>query len=137
MARNRTGAWAVIHHWNGWIRGLEIEQRFPFKEQPAWIANVGVDYSNESLVTSVSVISNFLARRYDYKPTGDVTGKAGSFSFDVAVYQRLRGRWRFFVEMNNLTNRNRIEDEMFVNGTTNRRSETYGRTLLSGIQFGF
>jgi outer membrane receptor protein involved in Fe transport len=157
---------------NGWLQGIEIEERLrmpasvpvwlkafslwsnqtligsrllaangfyrPFKEQPGWIANVGLDFNNdERSGTSVSIISNFTARRYDYKTTGDVTGKGGSSNIDMAVYQRVRGNWRLFAELNNLMNRDRSEDEMFVNGTVNRRAERYGRTALIGIAFGF
>jgi uncharacterized iron-regulated membrane protein/outer membrane receptor protein involved in Fe transport len=157
---------------NGWLRGLELEQRLrmpssapnwtkafsvwsnqtflrsrllanngfirPFKEQPNWIANVGLDFNNDERTgTSVSIVSNFTARRFDYKTSGDVTGKNGSTNFDMAVYQRVRGNWRVFAEINNLTNRDRTEDEMFVNGTVNRRAERYGRTALFGIAFGF
>jgi hypothetical protein len=50
---------------------------------------------------------------------------------------RVRGNWRVFAELNNLTSRDRTEDEMFVNGTVNRRAERYGRTALFGIAFGF
>lgn len=71
----------------------------------------------------MSIISNFAAQRSDYKTSGDVTGKSGSTNFDMAVYQRLRGNWRLFAELNNLTNRGRTEDEMFVNGSVNRRAE--------------
>lgn len=157
---------------NGWLRGIEIEERLrmpssvpvwarafslwsnqtflssrllaangfyrPFKEQPAWIANVGLDFNNdERSGTSVSIISNFTARRYDYKISGDLTGKGGSSNFDMAVYQRVRGNWRLFAELNNLMNRDRIEDEMFVNGSVNRKVERYGRTALFGVAFGF
>ncbi len=85
----------------------------------------------------MSIISNFTARRFDYKTSGDVTGKGSATNFDMAVHQRLRGNWRLFAELNNLTNRGRTEDEMFVNGTVNRRAERYGRTALVGIAFGF
>jgi uncharacterized iron-regulated membrane protein/outer membrane receptor protein involved in Fe transport len=157
---------------NGWLRGIEIEERLrmpssapvwarafslwsnqtflssrllaangfyrPFKEQPGWIANVGLDFNNdERSGTSVSIISNFTARRYDYKTSGDVTGKGGSSNFDMAVYQRVRGNWRLFAELSNLMNRDRSEDEMFVSGTVNRKAERYGRTALFGIAFGF
>lgn len=66
-----------------------------------------------------------------------MTGKGGSANFDMAVYQRVRGNWRLFAELNNLMNRDRSEDEMFVNGAVNRRAERYGRTALVGIAFGF
>ncbi|MBL8233533.1 MAG: TonB-dependent receptor, partial [Bryobacterales bacterium] len=163
--RGTVDIYQVRNAGNGWLRGIEFEQRLrmpqaapvwmrafsvwsnqtlissrllaasglhrPFKEQPRWIANVGLDFNNdERSGTSMSVISNFTARRFDYKTSGDVTGKGGSSNFDMAVYQRVRGNWRLFAEMNNLMNRDRSEDEMFVNGTVNRRVERYGRTAL-------
>jgi outer membrane receptor protein involved in Fe transport/uncharacterized iron-regulated membrane protein len=172
LNRGTVDIYQVQNVGNGWIQGVELEQRLrmpaavpnwakafslwsnqtfirsrllanngfyrPFKEQPNWIANVGLDFNNdEGSGTSVSVISNFTARRYDYKTSGDVTGKSGGTNFDTAIYQRLRGNWRLFAELNNLTNRDRTEDEMFVNGTVNRRAERYGRTALFGIAFGF
>lgn len=109
----------------------------PFKEQPRWIANIGADLSDERFGTSVSLMCNLVARRYDYKATGDVATFGGSSSLDLAVYQRIRGNWRFFLEGNNLSNRNRVQDEMFLNGTGTRRVETYGRTMLAGVQVSF
>lgn len=170
--RGTVNIYQVQNVGNGWLRGIEIEQRLrmparapgwakafslwsnqtflrsgllanngfyrPFKEQPNWIANVGLDFNNDERTgTSVSMISNFTSRRFDYKTSGDVTGKGGSANFDMAVYQRVRGNWRVFGELNNLTNRDRSEDEMFLNGTANRRVERYGRTALFGIAFGF
>lgn len=156
---------------NGWVRGLELEQRLrfparmprwarlfswwanqtllasnlraangqqrPFKEQPRWMANFGADFSDEATGTSFSVMANFLARRFDYKVNGDVSAQAGSSSIDVAFYQRLRGNWRLFLEGNNLANRVRVQDEMFLNGSLSRRTETFGRSVLAGIQVNF
>lgn len=156
---------------NGWLRGIETEERFrmpseapnwakgfsfwanqtilssqlrqadgkvrPFKDQPRWIANFGIDFGSERLGNSISVISNFIARRYDFKPSGDVSSHGGLASFDLAVHQRIRGNWRFFFEINNLANRVRSQDEMLANGTYSRRIEAYGRTILSGIQASF
>jgi hypothetical protein len=64
---------------------------------------------------SISVVSIFTARRYDYRTSGDVTGKSGGTNFDTAIYQRVRVNWRLFFELNNRTNRDRTENEMFVN----------------------
>ena len=139
---------ARVHRWvrpfSVWANQTFLSSRLraasgmarPFKEQPAWIANIGLDYNAERTGTSISFIANVLADRYDYKPAGDVTAKRGSTNMDMAVYQRLRGNWRLFVEANNLTDTDRAENEMFVNGTENRRTEVYGRTVLAGIQFG-
>jgi uncharacterized iron-regulated membrane protein/outer membrane receptor for ferrienterochelin and colicin len=107
----------------------------PFKEQPRWLANFGGDYNDEKYGTSLSVMSNLVARRFDYKRSGDIGSVAGTTSIDVALYQKIYGRWRLFFEGNNLTNRDRIQDEMFLNGTTTRRRETFGRTALMGVQF--
>ncbi|OHE79741.1 MAG: hypothetical protein A2107_01340 [Verrucomicrobia bacterium GWF2_62_7] len=82
-------------------------------------------------------MTNFISRRYDYKINGDVSTFGGSASLDVAMYQRIRGNWRLFMEGNNLTGRGRVQDENLANRTTNRRTELYGRTILAGIQVSF
>ena len=109
----------------------------PFKEQPRWIANFGGDFSDEKWGTSLSVMANFVSRRYDYKANGDVSSFGGSTSFDVALYQRLTGRLRLFVEGNNLSNRDRVRDEILAAGGAQWRREAFGRTLLGGLQVSF
>jgi len=168
--RDGRDVYQVLNVGDGWIRGLELEQRYrvpssaprwarafsfwanetllsselrqasglrrPFKEQPKWIANVGLDLNDDRLGTSLSVMTNLLSRRHEYKPNGDVKTWGASTVVDVALYQRLRGQWRLFVEANNLTNRARVIDEGFVSGASSRQLESYGRTLLLGIQVG-
>ncbi|MGQ9918374.1 MAG: TonB-dependent receptor domain-containing protein [Bryobacteraceae bacterium] len=109
----------------------------PFKEQPRWIANLGGDFSDEKWGMSLSVMANFVSRRYDYKANGDVSSFGGSTSFDVALYQRLTGRLRLFVEGNNLSNRDRVRDEILAAGGAQWRREAFGRTLLGGLQVSF
>jgi outer membrane receptor protein involved in Fe transport len=109
----------------------------PFKEQPRWIANFGGDFSDEEWGTSLSVMANFVSRRFDYKANGDVSSFGGSASFDVALYQRLRGGLRLFVEGNNLTNRDRVRDENLAAGGVQWRREAFGRTVLGGLQISF
>ncbi|MEJ5369293.1 MAG: TonB-dependent receptor [Bryobacteraceae bacterium] len=109
----------------------------PFKEQPRWIANFGGDFSDEKWGTSLSVMANFVSRRYDYKTNGDVSSFGGSASFDVALYQRLKGGLRLFVEGNNLTNRDRVRDENLAAGGVQWRREAFGRTVLGGLQISF
>ena len=109
----------------------------PFKEQPRWIANFGGDFSDERLGTSLSLMANFVSRRYDYKTNGDVSSFGGAASFDAAFYQRLRGPLRLFIEGNNLADRARVRDEILAAGGLQRRLEAFGRTLLGGLQISF
>jgi len=110
--------------------GLAEGQSRPLKEQPRWIANFGGDFSDEESGTSLSVMANFVSRRFDYKANGDVSSFGGSASFDVALYQRLKGGLRLFVEGNNLTNRDRVRDENLAAGGAQWRREAFGRTVL-------
>lgn len=112
-------------------------QRRRFKEQPRWIANFGGDYTDEKFGTSLSVMANLVSRRFEFKTNGDITSYGGNTSIDVALYQRLRGPVRLFLEGNNLTNRDRTRDEIFRLGGVQRRTEIFGRTLLSGVQIVF
>jgi outer membrane receptor protein involved in Fe transport/uncharacterized iron-regulated membrane protein len=154
---------------NGWISGLELEQRMRmpsqappwlrsfsfwanqtwlnsnlrdflgnerrFKEQPYWLSNNGLDFIEERTGTSISIMANFVSARDELKLNLDTTRIGASASFDTAIYQRLKGRYRLFFEGNNLTNRRRILNENFVNGSGIRRLEGYGRTALLGLQF--
>jgi outer membrane receptor protein involved in Fe transport len=117
------------------VDSLGLRRRF--KEQPRWIANFGGDFTDEKFGTSLSVMANFVSRRFDFKTNGDITSFGGSTSLDAAVYQRLRGPLRFFAEANNLTNRDRNRDEIFARGSPQRRTEIFGRTALAGLQFTF
>ena len=112
-------------------------QRRRFKEQPRWIANFGADYQDEKFGTSLSLMANLVSRRFEYKTNGDISSFGGHTSIDSAWYQRLRGPVRLFVEANNLTNRDRNRDEIFLRGGVQRRRELFGRTLLGGIQMLF
>jgi outer membrane receptor protein involved in Fe transport len=106
-----------------------------FKEQPYWLSNNGLDYVEERTGTSVSMMANFVSARDELKLNMDTNRIGASASWDTAIYQRLRGRYRLFFEGNNLTNRQRLFDENFVNGTSIRRLEGYGRTMMIGLQF--
>lgn len=159
----------VMNVGNGWISGIEFEQRLRmpsaappwlrafsvwanqthlnsnlrdflgnnrrFKEQPYWLSNKGIDYVEERTGTSLSLMANFVSARDELKLNMDTVRIGQSASFDLAVYQRLRGRYRLFFEGNNLTNRQRLVDENMVNGSGIRRIETYGRTAILGVQF--
>lgn len=159
----------VLNVGNGWISGLELEQRMRmpssappwlksfsfwanqtwldsnlkdflgnerrFKEQPYWLSNNGVDYVEERTGTSLSLMANFVSARDELKLNLDTNRIGASASFDAAVYQRLRGRYRLFFEGNNLSNRRRVFDENFVSGSAVRRLEGYGRTVMVGLQF--
>jgi outer membrane receptor protein involved in Fe transport len=118
------------------LRAFNGQER-PFKEQPRWIANIGTDVTDEKFGTALSVMCNFVSRRYDYKPNGDIGSFGGTTSLDMALYQRIYRNWRLFVEGNNLTGRGRVQDEMFLNGSMNRRMELFGRTMLAGVQMSF
>lgn len=66
-----------------------------------------------------------------------ISSFAGSSRVDVALYQRLRGNWRLFIEGKNLANRSRVQDENLLNGATNRRVEMFGRAMLAGLHVSF
>lgn len=114
-----------------------LGQRRRFKEQPRWIANFGGDITDEKFGTNLSVMANLVSRRFEFKTNGDVTSFGGSTTIDVALYQRLRGPVRLFVEGNNLANRDRNRDEIFARGGVQRRTEVFGRTVLAGVQVAF
>jgi TonB-dependent receptor len=104
-----------------------------FKQQPNFIANLGVDYTYAPTGTTVTAALNYVAERRDFKATGDVTSIDPSATLDLSARQQIYKGFSVFGEIGNVTDERRIETEDLVNDTTSRKTEVYGRTFLVGL----
>lgn len=115
----------------------QLQQKRPFKDQPRFLANAGIDYSYEASGTGFSIAWNYIGERKEFKPSQDLKTTAATSSYDLAVRQRLFAEISLFAEIENLTNEATIERESFINKTSSQRTEKGGRTYLFGLAFRF
>ncbi len=106
-----------------------------FKDQPRWIANLGLDYVREGSGTVITVSSNLVGARRELKPNGDEKTIAAAYDLDSSIHQPIFRNLALFVEGSNLLNRRRTEREVFANGLLGHRSEFLGRTILFGVRW--
>ncbi|MDX8129401.1 TonB-dependent receptor [Methylomonas sp. OY6] len=108
-----------------------------FKQQPSFTANVGIDFSYAPTGTIVTAALNYLADRPEYKANGDVTMIESSLTLDLSARQQLYKGLSLFGEVDNVTNRERVDVENLANGTNTRKVENYGRTFMAGLTLQF
>lgn len=104
-----------------------------FKQQPSFTANLGIDYSYAPTGTIVTAALNYLADRPEYKANGDVTMIKSALTLDLSARQRIYKGLMLFGEIDNVTNKTRVDIENLINGTTSRKVENYGRTFMAGL----
>lgn len=110
----------------------------PFKNQPRFLANAGIDYNYAPWGTTFTLAWNYIPEQWEYKPDGSAKAILPSSTFDVSAYQRIYKGFFAFAEINNLTDEHRAENEYAVNGSTSsEKVETYGRTFLAGVKWQF
>lgn len=154
---------------DGYLRGIELEQRFslgftkvpllqaatfwanqslltselvdstgearPFKNQPRFIANVGLLYDNVNTGTITTIAANYVGARVDATATKEKI-EAPDFLVDLSVRQRLKGGLSAFFELENVTNDQRlVTDTNLENGTFTQDIEQIGRTFFLGLSY--
>lgn len=108
----------------------------PFKNQPRFLTNAGIDYNYAPWGTTFTLAWNYIPEQWEDKPDGTSKAILPSSTFDVSAYQRLYKGLSAFAEINNLTDEHRAENEYAVNGSTSsEKVETYGRTFLAGVKW--
>jgi outer membrane receptor for ferrienterochelin and colicins len=109
----------------------------PFKEQPRFISNVGLDYARERSGTTLSLAWNYVSTRDEFKPNGDLKSIRPASALDLALRQRLHRAASLFVEVDNLAGGDRREVETAAGAPFSRREERLGRTVLAGLSWRF
>lgn len=110
----------------------------PFKNQPRFLTNAGLDYNYAPWGTIFTLAWNYVPEQWEYKPDGTFKAILPSSTFDVSAYQRIYRGFSAFAEINNLSDEHRAENEYAVNGSTSsEKVETYGRTFLVGVKWQF
>ena len=169
--RNGKSVFQVQNVGDGWVRGVELEQRVgfnwtgidwvrgltlwtnqtflksmledaagnkrPFKEQPKFITNIGLDYEWIPRTTIFTFSTNFVKPGVNVEASGDVKRLKPEWRFDLALRQRLMGSLYGFVEAANLTGAQKEEKTTKANGETARNKERVNRTLLLGMSYSF
>ena len=141
-------------NWTGfdWIRGLtlwtnqtvldsQLEEasgkKRPFKEQPKFITNLGLDYELIPRSTILTFSTNFVKPGVNFEASGDVKRVKPEWKFDLALRQQLTGGLSGFLEINDLTNVQRVEITRKANGETVKKNEGVNRTILIGLNYNF
>jgi outer membrane receptor protein involved in Fe transport len=109
----------------------------PFKEQPSFIANLGLDYNYEPWGTTFSLGWTYVSDRTEIRADGGTKVIEPASFMTLAVRQRITPNLSLFFEGTNLTNSKKVERETLANGNTTRRSEDGGQTFLLGINWKF
>ena len=108
-----------------------------FKQQPNFMANLGLDYTYAPWGTTVTAALSYVAERRDFKVSGDVTSINPSATLDLSVRQRIYKGLSVFGEADNVTNERKVESEALANGSSTRKVESAGRTFLVGLNVQF
>lgn len=109
----------------------------PFKEQPNFISNLGLDYTYEPWGTTFSVGWTYVSDRTEFKADGGTKVIEPASFVTLAVRQRIIPNLFIFFEASNLTNSKKVERETAANGVSTRRSEDAGQTFLLGVSWKF
>ena len=169
--RNGKSVFQVQNVGDGWVRGVELEQRFgfnwtgidwirgltiwtnqtflkslleeasgktrPFKEQPKFITNIGLDYELIPRTTLFTFSTNFVKPGVNHEASGDVKRVKPEWRFDLTLRQRLTGGLYGFLEVANLTGAQKEEINKKANGETVRNKESVKRNILLGLNYAF
>ncbi|MFM2430692.1 MAG: hypothetical protein RLZZ511_1905 [Cyanobacteriota bacterium] len=109
----------------------------PFKEQPKFINNLGLDYTYAPWGTTLSLAWTYVGDRVEGRADGS-TKTITPFSFlSLALKQKLGANFGLFFEVSNLTNAKKEEREQFLNGSSTRKTEDPGQTFLIGLDWKF
>lgn len=109
----------------------------PFKEQPSFVSNLGLDYTYQPWGTTLSISWNYVSERRDFNPNGNIKTIEPLSFVTLAVRQAITSNLSLFFEASNLTNAKKTEREALANGGSTRRSEDAGQSFLLGINWKF
>jgi outer membrane receptor for ferrienterochelin and colicin len=109
----------------------------PFKQQPDYLINAGVDYTYAPWGTTVTAAWNIISELEETKPDGAEKTVASQTFLDLALYQRVTSNLRLFFEAQNVTDEEKREKEIKTNGDVDRKTDSAGRTFLAGLEMRF
>lgn len=109
----------------------------PFKEQPKFISNLGLDYTYEPWGTTFSVGWTYVSDRTEFRADGGTKIIEPASFVTVAVRQRIIPNLFIFFEASNLTNSKKVERETAANGISTQRTEDAGQFFLLGVNWKF
>ncbi|MBI2883878.1 MAG: TonB-dependent receptor [Candidatus Methylomirabilis oxyfera] len=169
--RNGKSVFQMQNVGDGWVRGVELEQRLgfnwtgfdwiggltlwanqtvldsqleeasgkkrPFKEQPKFITNLGLNYELIPRTTILTFSANFVKPGVNHEASGDIKRVTPDWQFDLALRRHLIEGFYGFVEVDNLTNVQRVEVTHKANGESVRKKEGANRTILVGLSYSF
>ncbi|NJK29357.1 MAG: TonB-dependent receptor [Acaryochloridaceae cyanobacterium CSU_3_4] len=110
----------------------------PFKEQPDFLANVGLDYTYEPWGTTLTISWGYISESTELRADGTTKTIEATSILNLGLKQQLTDNLSLFFEASNLTNNGKVESEFGTNGVaTSRKSEEFGRTFLFGVNWTF
>jgi outer membrane receptor protein involved in Fe transport len=112
-------------------------QKRPFKQQPDYLVNAGVDYTYAPWGTTVTTAWNIISELEEETPAGAEKTFASQAFLDLALYQRVTSNLRLFFEAQNVTDEKKREKEVKPNGDVDRKTDSAGRTFLAGLEMRF
>jgi outer membrane receptor protein involved in Fe transport len=110
----------------------------PFKDQPDFFANVGLDYTYKPWGTTFTISWGYVSDRNEFKADGTSKTIEAVSTLNLGLQQRLTDNLSLFFEASNLTNSGKTEVERGINNAvTSRKTEAFGRTFLLGVKWIF
>lgn len=105
----------------------------PFKQQPKFIANAGVDYTYLPWGSTVTLAWNYVGTQRDFKPDGTITSTESTSRIDISFRQRVYDNFFLFFEASNLTDARKKDLERKPDGTSSVSLEEGGQSFLFGL----
>lgn len=111
--------------------------KHPFKQQPDYLINAGIDYTIASWGTTLTAAWNIISDLEETKPDGTKKTIDSQAFLDLSLRQKVTSNLVFFFEAQNITDEDKKETEVKVNGDITRKTESAGRTFLAGLEMRF
>jgi TonB-dependent receptor len=109
----------------------------PFKQQPDYLLNAGIDYRIVPWGTTLSAAWNMIPELHETKPDGTKTTTDSENFLDLAIRQQVAANLSFFFEAQNVLDEDKQDTEIKLNGDVDRKTESPGRTILAGLEMRF
>ncbi|NJP08963.1 MAG: TonB-dependent receptor, partial [Leptolyngbyaceae cyanobacterium RU_5_1] len=98
-----------------------------FKDQPSFVANLGLDYTYEPWGTTFTIAYGYISKREEFRADGSTKTIEPASTLSLGVRQRIGANVFLFFEATDLLGGDKkVEREFSENGSTSRKEESVG-----------
>ncbi|MCL6433654.1 MAG: TonB-dependent receptor [Leptolyngbyaceae cyanobacterium HOT.MB2.61] len=109
-----------------------------FKDQPRFVANLGLDYTYEPWGTTFTIAYGYISSRDEFRADGSTKTIEPASTLNLAVRQRIGANVSLFFEATDLLGGDKkVEREVFRDGSTSLKEESVGTRYLIGVSWNF